>query len=343
MAGLSAASVNALGLFREAIGQLADNRTEGAESLFRNLSKTIGKSGNTQELNRVISLIGTKPTGKNGWWQSEALLGLSETVPKEIGASLSKSSHAVLKGYFKEATEADVRSNSMALLNEAGYFDNSNDLTSIAKQVALDTDVNALFRADAIKVLAWSDADGNSQLFQSLLTSEAGLPVRQQALESLKSTSGTQVGDFLIEHWKQLSPKERDLAVDVFSTSPERQIQLLRAVESNQLQSSVIGWRRIVRLLNSRNVQVRELARAVLEGNETISDSVWQQYQEVLTLNGDPIKGAAEFGRSCALCHQISGEHGTNYGPDLAAVKNRNKSGIMIDILKPKPIHIGWL
>ncbi|NIV14988.1 MAG: hypothetical protein GWN62_28150, partial [Aliifodinibius sp.] len=68
------------------------------------------------------------------------------------------------------------------------------------------------------------------------------------------------------------------------------------------------------------------MAREILEGNETISDSVWQQYQEVLTIKGDPIRGEMVFSRACSSCHQLSGRHGINYGPDLSAVRNRSKS-----------------
>ena len=135
--------------------------------------------------------------------------------------------------------------------------------------------------------------------------------------------------------WKNLTPAERDQAVAVFETSVDRQLTLLEAIGSGQVQSSVLGWSRTVRYLNSSHDQVRELARAVLEGNESISDSLWQDYQNVLTLDGDPIKGASVYERSCAICHQKGGSNGTLFGPDLAAVGNRSKSGIMIDILKP--------
>jgi putative heme-binding domain-containing protein len=201
--------------------------------------------------------------------------------------------------------------------------------------VAVDPNKDSGFRADALKVLAWSDADGNFTLFQSMLDGQENTALRQQAIKSMQLTTRSETGEFLIAQWKNLTPAERDLAVNVFNTSPERQMQFLKAVESNQIQASTLGWGRTVRLLNSRNVQVREMARRVLEGNETISDSVWQEYQQVLTLDGNANQGAAEFQRSCASCHQISGNNGISFGPDLSAVRNRNKSGIMIDILKP--------
>ncbi len=334
LAGLSASSVNALGLFREAIGRFSDQQSEGAASLFRNLSKTIGKSGNLKEFSRVISLIAEKSGKRNSWWQSQTLLGLSETVDGSMGA-ISNRSETVLAGYFSATADPELRSSSLALLHALGSIQNNSKLTAMAKQVVVDPNKDTEFRADALKVLAWSDADQNATVFQSMLDGSENPILRQQAIKSMQLTSGSAAGEYLIEHWKTLTPEERDLAVNVFNTSPQRQLEFLNAVETNQIQASTIGWRRTVRLLNSRDDQVREMARRVLEGNESISDSVWQQYQQVLTLEGDAINGADEFQRSCSSCHQISGENGINFGPDLSAVRNRNKSGIMIDILKP--------
>ena len=334
LAGLSASSVNALGLFREAIGRFSDQQSEGIASLFRNLSKTIGKGGNPQEFNRTISLIAEKPARQNSWWQSQTMLGLSETVDRSMGP-ISRRSEAVLDSYFSETADPELRASSLALLQALGSFETNNNLTATAKQVAIDPDKDSGFRADALKVLAWSDADGNATLFQSLLDDKESTALRQQAIKAMQLTTASETGAFLIEQWKDLTPAERDLAVNVFNTNPQRQMEFLKAVESDQIQASTIGWRRTVRLLNSRDDQVRELARQVLEGNETISDSVWQEYQQVLTLDGNAEEGVEVFDQSCASCHQISGDHGVNFGPDLSAVRNRNKSGIMIDILKP--------
>jgi putative heme-binding domain-containing protein len=195
--------------------------------------------------------------------------------------------------------------------------------------------LNPYFRKDALQVLAWFDADDNSHIFTDILLHEKDPTLRKSAIGALSLTTTDDIGEFLVNEWPNLTPEERGLAVSVYNVSPQRQIQFLHAVQSNQIQASVLGWGRTVRFLNSKDPKVRNLAREVLEGNETISDSVWQQYQKVLTLEGSTGPGEQVFKRSCASCHQISGQVGVNYGPDLAAVSNRAKSGIMIDILKP--------
>src|SRR5690606_28792535 len=58
-------------------------------------------------------------------------------------------------------------------------------------------------------------------------------------------------------------------------------------------------------------------------------------YEGALDNTGDVEKGLLSFGRHCAACHQIGGEYGTDYGPDLATIRNRKPDAILKDILDP--------
>ena len=114
-------------------------------------------------------------------------------------------------------------------------------------------------------------------------------------------------------------------------------------MENAQIQASTLGWPRTVGLLNSSNDEVRSKARSVLQGNESASDSIWVEYQSVLAMEGTAVNGADIFKQSCSSCHQISGQNGVPFGPDLSAIRNRNSEGIMVDILKPnKSIADGY-
>jgi putative heme-binding domain-containing protein len=335
LAGLSALSVDVLQLLTDAVNEFGINRVEGTETLFRNLGKTIAKNGNNYQTDQAVDLIAKNSGPGNDWWRSLVMRGISESLNQPHELSLSDRGQTTLKKFFTDKETPELRSASLELLNSFGYLNRQSDLVLKATNTAVNRDMSAQFRADALKVLAWADANGNSILFQQILATEKNPKLRSSAIESLKRTNGNQACDFLVDQWKNLTPAERDLAVGVFNTSSERQLRLLKAIESNRIQASVLGWGRTVRLLNNSNEQVRTMAREVLEGNETISDSVWQQYQEVLAMNGDPIRGEMVFASACSSCHQLSGQHGVKYGPDLSAVRNRSKSGIMIDILKP--------
>lgn len=340
LAALSAKSVGLLAVFREAAARMGTQPSSGARQLFSNLSKTLGKTGDANAINQMLNtIISERSSTENTWWRSAAMDGLAETVPPGLTAELSVESLRILEQYFDEKADPELRAASIKLLNTLGYLKKPGALPAKAKQVVNNSTLDQNYRSDAVRVLAWADAEGNSGLFQQLLMDEGSSQVRNALLDAFNQTTGPEECRFLIDHWTSLSHHERDQALDVFTSSDSRRIILLQAVKSGQINSSAIGWSGTVGLLNSRNDQVRNLAREVLQGNESIpganSDSVWQDYQQVLTLTGDPGDGAAVYERSCALCHQVSGMNGIAYGPDLAAVRNRSKSGIMMDILKP--------
>jgi len=334
LAGLSALSVDALALFESSVQELSNKPSDGAKTLFTNIGRAIGREGDSDQLYSCLTTVLNQKSSGSNWWQVATMKGISEAlhdqqlrIPASIAMRLSQN--------FNSKTDKELRTASVQLLQALGYFKQPSPLIEKARKTALDHSQDPDYRVDALKVLTWADADKFSGLFQEILISDQTGAVRKQAIASLQQTSGLAECEFLLAHWSGLTPQERDAAVNVCNSSDQRKQLFLQAIAADDIQSSVLGWGRTVRLLNSGNEAVRTLARQVLQGNETISDSVWQQYQEVLTLEGEALKGAEVFERSCALCHQISGTGGINYGPDLSAVQNRSKSGIMIDILKP--------
>jgi putative heme-binding domain-containing protein len=96
-----------------------------------------------------------------------------------------------------------------------------------------------------------------------------------------------------------------------------------------------LAWGQKVSLLNSSNIEIRQLARSVLKGSQLNADEVWKEYSPSLKLNGNKVQGAKVFKLNCGNCHQVSGQNGTAIGPDLASIKNRNKASILLDILQP--------
>jgi putative heme-binding domain-containing protein len=121
----------------------------------------------------------------------------------------------------------------------------------------------------------------------------------------------------------------------IFLANDHHRLTLLRAIASGSIQPSSLTWGQTVSLLNSRNPEVRSLAREHLQGNELNADAVWQDYQESLVLHGKVDMGQAVFKQHCGICHQKSGTLGIAFGPDLASVQNRNKTSLLVDILQP--------
>ncbi len=70
---------------------------------------------------------------------------------------------------------------------------------------------------------------------------------------------------FLLSKWNMLTPDIRARSVDVFMKEPLRTQQLLNGIEKGIVQTSTIGWRRSVALMNHSNDSIRAHARKLLD------------------------------------------------------------------------------
>ncbi len=62
---------------------------------------------------------------------------------------------------------------------------------------------------------------------------------------------------------------------------------------------------------------------------------VYKNYLPALSIHGDAAKGLIIFKNVCGPCHQVGGQSGNFYGPDLGSIRNRDAASIMADILNP--------
>ncbi len=343
IAALSASYQDELSLIKEASAIIGATSTQEMKTFFKNLGKIIGKQNNATMINKFFEIILADRSHQNSWWQAASIDGLSQTVDNDLEFSLNKSAIISLEDLFAENTDSDLRSKSLKLLHTMGHFKNNKTLAKKAHSIAFDKNLNPDFRSDAVKVLSWSSTEDDLSLFQKLLDYTQPIQVQKTAIWALGETKGIASCSIMIEQWKTFVPEVRDEAVKIFMVSDERQELLLEAVQSSKIQQSSIGWPRTVNLLNSKNDSIRKFARSILQGNQTSADAVWLDYQATLSLKGNIKNGHSIFKQSCAMCHQISGKDGTKYGPDLSGIRNRNKAGIMIDVIKPnKSIADGY-
>ena len=229
----------------------------------------------------------------------------------------------------------DLRSKSLDLLNQTGYFKNpDNKLCGEAVQIAKNTTTNPDFLADALKVVAMTNADQNIELLRSFLNHHSP-QVRKEALSAFNFIRDKNLLSRLMDAWPGLLPDERTSAIDIFMKSKEGNRLILTSIESGQMNASSLSWPRTVGLLNSREDDIRADARRILKGNELDNDAVWNEYKQVLSLRGDPSAGKGIFTQTCSPCHQKAGQNGVAFGPDLGSIKNRSESALLLDILQP--------
>ena len=67
---------------------------------------------------------------------------------------------------------------------------------------------------------------------------------------------------------------------------------------------------------------LRNLARRLFTQNAAEAKKISREYQAALNQKGDTEKGKTIFLQHCALCHQVKGQMGVAFGPDLSTIHN---------------------
>ncbi|MDH5382819.1 MAG: dehydrogenase, partial [Cyclobacteriaceae bacterium] len=117
---------------------------------------------------------------------------------------------------------------------------------------------DALKRASAISLILNHNDPGEK--VKSYLDPRQPLPVQVASVEWLSeyADSDDSFNEYLMVNWEKLSSPVRNKAVDLMIGSVERSKLLLTAIESEKIDKSIVGWRRSVRLMNSKDEDIKE-------------------------------------------------------------------------------------
>jgi len=246
--------------------------------------------------------------------------------------------NALLNDVFTNPSES-VRQADLSLLSHMGLPKGSATQKAIDRSVSLvkDQDANENDRVFAIQLLALSKNDQSSVLLKDLLTPKEPIRVQRVALQAMHKLEGQEFVHYLIDQWPSLAPGLRDEAVRMLLSGEESIRMLVEALENGVIDPSAIQWHQQVGMMAQAKDELRKRSRNIFSQNVTDEDkmALIERYQKATEPVGDPQKGLAVFKAQCALCHQIGGENGTAYGPDLATIQNRKRASILKDILDP--------
>ncbi|MCB0667384.1 MAG: c-type cytochrome [Saprospiraceae bacterium] len=333
-AALSATDFDALALFREAASKLGAIRTPGTESFFRKLSQLIARSGSAKELNRFLADMLASPA--EYWFSPLVLEGITNAFKRDQVLQMTPENVRRLSSRFTISADPALRHQSLSLLQAAGFFQTpENPLLKQAINFTHQQELDKSLLADAIQIIGWSGTERHFALLQDLFATRQNPEICKVILEAMNAISTEMTADFMVSEWSTLVPEERKTGIQIFFKNDENRSVLLQAISEGKIQPSNLTWGQTVSLLNSSNPSIRSLARAHLQGNELNADTVWQTYQECLQLSGQVEQGQEVFRTHCGSCHQKAGKLGVAFGPDLAAVQNRNKTALLVDVLQP--------
>lgn len=203
-----------------------------------------------------------------------------------------------------------------------------------AESIIGDRNQNEELRADAISLLSLLLPERYDETFYAHLASSVPAPMQKAALEGLGRLAGDRGCRYILQQWKTLSPEIRSLAVDEFVKDSRRSALFLKAIQDEVVDASVLGWPRTVRLMNHRDLSLKQYAREVLAPAEELPDELQERYQAALG-EGNPQLGYKVYVQQCQVCHTYKGKGNIAYGPDLATVRNRESRSLLLDILNP--------
>ena len=336
IAALSAPSTQTASLL-EVVLEKFDNKIPAYASLVQRLTTMVGAGTNVEDIHNLIQKA-TMVQSNEQDWQASILEGLSQGMKsKEPVVPVSEADQRLLVKIFFETPSEKLRQAALQLLQTSGISDVSLKGTSITRTIRIISDSTMADekRADAIDFLSLGDPSSHVPLLEKLLVPREKPVVQLAALRTLGHIPTNDVSEYLIQQWPVLTTEIRESAISVLMQNPERIALLIDALEKGKILTSSVSFSRSVRLMQQKDESLRKCARKLFTKNQEQAKEVNKEYQAALELKGDPLKGRQVYNQNCAICHQVRGELGVSFGPDLGTIHNWEKEDIMANILDP--------
>ncbi len=305
-------------------------------SMVQRLTSMIASGGDAPKVRALMVKALNGRSAANYPWQASMLEGMAEGLGnrKQSAAILDNEQRLLVTTFFEHPFPA-IRKSALKILKVTGIKSEQARGEAIAKavQFAADQQLPDEKRTDAIQFLAVDDPATHASLLKKLIRPQEKNSVQLAALNTLSLIPGEQVSDYVLSHWESLTPEIRTAAINTFLASEERVASLLNAIDSGRVQKASVNFYQSVRLMTNRNEKLRTRARSMFAENE--EDNVNKEYRQALALTGDGIYGKSIYAKNCSMCHQVRGELGVSFGPDLGTITNWQVEGILANIVAP--------
>ena len=313
---------------------------EAYQQFIRSIVSVITASHDIDEIQKLIRQA-LKPTGTRGdEWRASIIQGMvtgTRNMNLESTA-FNPERNLLVNSIFSDPSD-QVRSASLDLLRHLGLPQNSVMEQANGKALASIRDKNQseANRARAIGFIAFSNLDGAYGLLEDLLVPSESNRIQRAALNSMYAIKGNDFIQVLIDKWTSMTPELRDEAVRILLSVEEGRRKLIEALESKIIDPSAIKWPQRVGMMAQADDELRKRSRIIFTAETTDEEkqALLDNYKKAAGLESDVNNGLKVFETNCAICHQIGGEFGTAYGPDLASIRNRKPESIIQDILDP--------
>jgi putative membrane-bound dehydrogenase-like protein len=315
---------------------LATRESPGRAGFFRLASAAVGARRRGAEVRRLLVAL-TRPGGAiDDWWKTACLEGLAGATEAARGEATTLRTNTDLLLRLFGTASPQVRHAALRLL-QVGGVPASPDLGPLrerARAVASSGAESAESRADAIDFLALSPGGSAADWLEILVDPREPEPVQAAAVRGLGRLPGKEPGQFLLRHWRSLTPGVRGEAASALLADPGRTRALVAAIAAGQVQAWTLDFDQKRDIIMNADPEIRRLGRPLLEAAPADRQAVIARYEAALDRGGDVARGKQVFGQVCAKCHRLDGT-GAEVGPELGTVRNRAPEVLLADILMP--------
>jgi hypothetical protein len=208
-------------------------RQKAPASFIRQAAAVVGARHRPAELQTLVTAISANPGGE---WRSAALEGLA-TGLRGADTQVSDQFRQQLLALF-EQRDAAVRRSALHVLQIVRLGGNAASAPVVRRAEAAPTNrgADSDLRADAVALLALSDAAGHRAMFEQLLTAVEPEVVQIAAARALGQIPGEQTGRFLLKNWRGLTTNVRMEAADALYRDPGRIPLIVSALKNGEIQ-----------------------------------------------------------------------------------------------------------
>src|SRR5262249_33061562 len=297
---------------------LSESKTSPAPpAVVEGLLRTATAQGNTKALSAALSAVATPKDDKYAPWQFAALAGLLDALDQR-NTPLAK-----LADEGDEGLKAAVKR--LPSLFDAARAAMSGKDTPRSEQLL------------AVRLLGRGPDHQKEDLaaLTDLLTPQTPDDLQAAAVATLGRLRDPNVPEVLLKGWRGYGPGLRSQVLDVLFRRPDWLKAALDAVEKKQVLPFEIDAARRQQLLQHKDAAGRgRAAKLFTDAVDPDRQKVVDAYRGVLTRQGDAVRGAPLFAKTCSACHRFNGV-GNAVGPDLASLGDKSPESLLIAILDP--------
>lgn len=207
---------------------------------------------------------------------------------------------------------------------------------SRAAETARNETATPASRLAAVRLLGFAPFPLSGEPLAELLNPRTPVAIQSAALQALAGFNDPKVGLLLVGAWEGYGPTLRREATEVLLARPDRVKALLDAIEAKSVPASHIEAARADALRKHPDQAIRTRATKLLAGQVAADrKKVLDVYRPALDFKADAARGRELFRKNCTACHRLENV-GYEVGANLtAALRNKSKEALLIDILDP--------